>query len=106
MVQLPRWFRGDERGQALLEYAILVALVGACLVVILGLVGRAAHGAYERSSETLAKAPPGYVGGGGGALVGSLGGGHGEPRPSVPPGDSLASGDPDDSTGVTRTAAR
>jgi hypothetical protein len=82
---------------------MLVALVGACLVFLLGLVGNAAHRAYERSSESLAGSKPPT--GGGVVLVGSSGGGHPGPAPTVPPPDSVANGETDDSTGVT-TASR
>ena len=102
MVQPRPSLRTDERGQALVEYAMVIALVGACLVFILGVVGNAAHHAFARSSAELSNATPkpqggGGAGGSGVVLVGSSGGGHSGPRPTVPPPDS-ASGEPDDST--------
>jgi hypothetical protein len=90
---------------------MVIALVGACLVFILGVVGNAAHHAFERSSAELSGATPkaqvGVGGGGGGGvvLVGSSGGGHSGPDPRVPPPDSAASGEPNDSTNAGGTDA-
>jgi Flp pilus assembly pilin Flp len=58
----------SERGQALIEYAIIVALVGTCLVAILGLVGGAAKTAFHNTSTVVRQvsAPAGGGGGGGG----------------------------------------
>ena len=68
----------NERGQALVEYAVIVAIIGACLVAILGLVGRATRNAYDRTSSSISnRTTSGYsapVGGGmgGGGLSGSV----------------------------------
>jgi|GEM_PF-6788033 len=43
------WFLENRKTQALVEYALLVALVAACLVAILGLTRNAARGAYART---------------------------------------------------------
>ena len=92
--------RLDERGQAILEYAIIVAIIGACLVVILGLVGRATQKVYSQTSVTVAHqgvAPASYGGGpqlgGGGGLLGIPAG-----RPSVPDA-------PPDSAGADSSSA-
>jgi Flp pilus assembly pilin Flp len=62
------WFVENRKGQALVEYALLVALVAACLVAILGLTRNAAQGAYARTSDKVAPvAPAGYGGGSAGA---------------------------------------
>jgi Flp pilus assembly pilin Flp len=67
-----------ERGQALVEYAMIVAIIGACLVAILGLVGRATRNAYDRTSSSISNrttsAYPAQGGGGmgGGGLSGSV----------------------------------
>jgi Flp pilus assembly pilin Flp len=66
--------RLDERGQAILEYAIIVALVGACLVAILGLVGRATHNVYTQTTATVARQQGGSPAAYGGAQLGSGGG--------------------------------
>ena len=58
--------RVNERGQALIEYAAIVAVVGACLVAILGLVGRATNRAYERTATAVSQGKTGFQGGGGG----------------------------------------
>ena len=61
---------GNRRGQALLEYAIIVALVGTCLVAILGLVGNSARNAFRNTSTVVrqASAPPPVGGGSGGGV--------------------------------------
>jgi Flp pilus assembly pilin Flp len=84
--------RLDERGQAILEYAIIVAVIGACLVAILGLVGRATQKVYTQTAATVARqsaVPASFSGpqlGGGGAALGISAhdpGGPGEPPDSA-----------------------
>jgi Flp pilus assembly pilin Flp len=88
--------RRSERGQALLEYATIVALVGTCLVAILGLVGNATRKTFDRTSSPLMRQAS--VGGGGGS-------GHGVPAiPASNPGEPDSSGaggqDPDSTGGA------
>ena len=95
MVQPSRSSRCGERGQALVEYAAIVALIGACLVAILGLVGRSTKQAYEQTSATMTRATVAGYGtgsGGGGLLVGST-----PARPRVTP---ETAGTPADSSGA------
>jgi Flp pilus assembly pilin Flp len=66
VVQARPFSRLNERGQALIEYAAIVAVVGACLVAILGLIGRATHRAYDRTASAVSEGKPGFQGGGGG----------------------------------------
>jgi Flp pilus assembly pilin Flp len=79
----PVW--SDQRGQAILEYAIIVAVIGACLVAILGLVGRATQKVYTQTSATVARqgaSPASYGGaqlGDGGGLLGIPAGSPGVP---------------------------
>jgi Flp pilus assembly pilin Flp len=62
------WFAENRKGQALVEYALLVALVAACLVAILGLTRNAAQGAYARTSvKVVPVAPAGFGSGSVGA---------------------------------------
>jgi Flp pilus assembly pilin Flp len=83
----------NERGQALVEYAVIVAIIGACLVAILGLVGRATRNAYDRTSSSISnRTTSGYPAQGGGGMGG--GGLSGSVR-VVP----ASAGDPSDSTG-------
>jgi Flp pilus assembly pilin Flp len=87
------WFAKNRKGQALMEYVLLIALVATCLVAILGLTRKAANDAYARTSVKL-----GPMGGGG---FGSSGGSwrpsaDGAPTPA--PADS-AGGEPPDSSG-------
>jgi len=103
VVQARPFFRGNERGQALIEYAAIVAVVGACLVAILGLVGRATNRAYERTASAVSVGKPGYQGGGGGVILtgtSSTGPRRGQPSAEPPP-DSAASAEPKEPAGET-----
>jgi hypothetical protein len=80
----------NRRGQALSEYAMLVAMVGMGLVVILGLFGRATKHVWQQSESKFADEPsvasggpsPAPTGGGGGSGSGSV---HPTPPPSSSP---------------------
>jgi cytoskeletal protein RodZ len=74
----------NRRGQALSEYAMLVAMVGMGLVVILGLFGRVTKQAWQKSESkfadepSVAATPSPAPYGGGGAASGSV-------QPTPPP---------------------
>jgi Flp pilus assembly pilin Flp len=82
----------SRRGQALSEYAVLVAIVGMGLVVIIGLFGRATRQVWQRSESKFAGEPavasgapspaPSPLPSGGGAASGSV---QPTPPPSAPP---------------------
>lgn len=89
------WFAENRKGQALMEYVLLIALVAACLVAILGLSRDAARGAYSRTSAALGPVARGDFrgGGGSGAVGGSWHPRGGDPQPAA---DSTGQGDPID----------
>jgi hypothetical protein len=79
----------NRRGQALSEYAMLVAMVGMGLVVILGLFGRATKHVWQSNESqfasgdpSVASAPSPAPAGGGGTVSGSA---HPTPAPSTGP---------------------
>ena len=91
----------NRRGQALSEYAMLVAIVGMGLVIILGLFGRATKQAWQKSESQFAGEPSIAAADpynptpstGGGAVSGGVQ--HTPPPPNpVPPKK-----DPNDSSG-------
>ena len=107
MVQARPFSRGNERGQALIEYAMIVAVVGACLVAILGLVGRATNRAYERTATAVSAGKPGFQGGGGVILTGAYSGGRrGSRDPADPPPDSAATAEPEVPADATTDASK
>ena len=95
--------RRTERGQSITEYVLLVALVGVCLALVLGMVGKAASRAYHQSTVPLEQKVPNYGssgggGGGGVVLVGSSsGGGGGVKVPPASDSDSTGTGESDPS---------
>jgi Flp pilus assembly pilin Flp len=105
VVPIARRSAFNERGQALVEYAVIVALIGACLVAILGLVGRATRNAYDKTSSTISQhttsAYPGGGGGGGGGLSGSV---HVIPASSGEPSDSAVAAGSEDSASASHGA--
>jgi Flp pilus assembly pilin Flp len=95
--------RQTERGQAIAEYVLLVALVGVCLVLVLAMVSKAARRAYHQSTVSLEQKVPNYgsSGGGGGGVVlvgSSSGGGGGVKVPPASDSDSTGSGESDGAT--------
>ena len=91
-----RQSRLNQRGQALSEYAILVAIVGMGLVVILGLFGQATKRVWVKSERSFADdptvastspspSPPPAVGGGGGGGGGPSGSAQHSPPPADEP---------------------
>lgn len=108
MVRIARRSAINERGQALVEYAVIVAIIGACLVAILGLVGRATRNAYDRTSTSISnRTTSGYPAPGGGGMGGGVTGGGGLsgsvrviPASAGPPPDSTGgAGSPDSAAG-------
>jgi Flp pilus assembly pilin Flp len=105
VVPIDRRSGSNERGQALVEYAVIVALIGACLVAVLGLVGRATRNAYEQTSTTVSEqtSSGGYLGGGGGGGGGFSANVHVIPAGSDAPPDSLAGAGSQDSATAARS---
>jgi Flp pilus assembly pilin Flp len=88
------WFDRNRKGQALMEYVLLIALVATCLVAILGLTRKAANDAYTRTAVQLS--PMGHAGLGGSGSSWHGGGGSGKPTPADADsaGGSADAGDP------------
>ena len=81
-----------ERGQALMEYTMIVALIGMGLVVVLSVLGGTVRNTYQRTSATVSRQTVGAGGGGGsGSVSTSL-----HPTQVTPASPS----DPPDSTGA------
>ena len=87
------WFAKNRKGQALMEYVLLIALVATCLVAILGLTRKAANDAYAKTSVKLGPMRDAGFGSSGGSWHPSA---DGAPTPT--PADS-AGGEPSDSGG-------
>jgi Flp pilus assembly pilin Flp len=81
----------NRRGQALSEYAILVALVGMGLVAILGLFSRATRNVLQQNSNQLSEVHGTAFGGGGGASSGAGWSGSARTPPSKLPSDAADS---------------
>jgi Flp pilus assembly pilin Flp len=96
----------SQRGQALVEYATIVAVIGVCLVAILGLIGRATGRAYDRTAAAVSlPGNSGYSALPAGILTSTISHRRGHVHgPGEPPDDSLASGQPQDSSGGAATA--
>jgi Flp pilus assembly pilin Flp len=106
VVEQHRFTPRNERGQAIFEYAMIVALVGACLVAILGLVGRATNRAYQRTTSAVTfGGSAGYSGGGRVILTGTSSGVRRGGRGSAEPPPDSAAGDesPDSLSAATPT---
>jgi Flp pilus assembly pilin Flp len=96
----------DRQGQALAEYAVLVALVGVGLVVVLGLFGRSTRQVWEQGAGTIADTPElvssgGGGGAGGGGTYSGSGGTPGGIRQAPAPAPSTSSRGADDSTAAS-----
>ena len=87
---------------------MIVALVGACLVAILGLVGRATGRAYDRTAAAVSHGGSSGYGGNGGVILVSSPSGGGRPRHGTepPPADSTAAGRSPDTDAEATTASR
>lgn len=96
----------NRRGQALSEYAVLVAMVGMGLVIILGLFGRATKNAWQRSETQFANGDPSSAsapspapaGSGGGTVSGSV-------QPTPPPLSSAPAPPPKQDSSDSSSAA-
>ena len=88
------WFAKNRKGQALMEYVLLIALVATCLVAILGLTRKAANDAYTRTSGKLGPVGQTGFGSSGGSWHPGAGG------PPVPTPPDSAGGAPPDSAGA------
>jgi Flp pilus assembly pilin Flp len=96
------WSDRNRKGQALMEYVLLIALVATCLVAILGLTRRAANDAYARTSVRL-NPVAGLGGSSGGSWHPSTSSNGGDPAPadadSTGGGSADSGGDPAESDG-------
>lgn len=94
MGQLVRPFVGNRRGQGLVEYVLIVTLVGCCLVAILGLASTTTRNMYSKTSSSISRSAmtKGYGHGGWGGSVGGT--------PAADPGSDEPEDSPPDSAAV------
>ena len=96
----------NRRGQALSEYAVLVAMVGMGLVVILGLFGGATKHVWQRSESQFASGDPSATSAPSFAPAGSSGGAvSGSVQPTPPPSSAPARPPKPDSSDSSSSAA-
>lgn len=101
------WFAENRKGQALVEYVLLVALVAACLVAILGLTRDAARGAFARTSVKITPvAPAGFGGGPGSGSAGAFWRPSNHDGGSEPAADSTGQSAPGDSGSAVSTGSQ
>ncbi len=55
MVRMVRLLVGNRRGQGLVEYVLIVTLMGCCLVAILGLASTTTRNMYSKTSSTISR---------------------------------------------------
>ena len=95
--------RLGERGQALIEYTMIVALIGMGLVVMLSVMANATRTTVTRTNTSVSRQAIGY-GGGGGGVSGTVSGSV-RPTPVTPaspsePADSAGGESPDSAAGT------
>jgi Flp pilus assembly pilin Flp len=78
----------SERGQGLVEYAIILALIGVGLIVILGFLGRTTRNVYDQTASALGGQTGSPASGGVGG--GSAGGVRVTPASPSPASDSTS----------------
>jgi Flp pilus assembly pilin Flp len=90
----------SQRGQGLVEYVALVALIGTALVLVMGLVGQVTSNAYRNTATAVSRETGHPYGGSGSGAGGNSGTPYipvsAPPKRRPPPDSTSTSGTPDD----------
>jgi Flp pilus assembly pilin Flp len=96
-------FGHSQRGQGLVEYVALVAVIGTALVLVMGLLGQATGNAYRNTAKAVSR-ETGHPYGGSGSGAGGYSGTPyipvSAPPKRRPQADSASSADPSDDLGA------
>lgn len=53
MKNLLKWFKNEESGQGMVEYALIIALVSVAVILVLGVLSGAIKGVFNKAAGEL-----------------------------------------------------